>query len=731
MSKFDKIVKDKELLKEMDMNQILTIVHEKIIEEESKEKPNKKVLDDASEIIASGTVKRYIQFLINCQINNTKILEVDYQNLYLIVYILQAIYNYSETESPISDYDYDRLYSLLKSFGNEIVTTPVIGSKISHHQYLSLPGTLKKIYILDEEDRAANDSRKSLAEWVKSCEKIIYERSGKTIDFWEEEIYVFPKWDGVSITFEVNEHNELLRALTRGDTEANEAQDVTFVFAPIWERIKDKSMNGKAYGLKTEVMMRDDDLSVYNKKFGKNYKSTRSIVSSIINSDTTDGRENLLEVVGLRTSILNEDNTEQLQTLASNAFERPYIRCRVKDTKAIRNFAMSHKVIDGLHTDGAVLYLIDESLREILGRKDHKNQYEIAFKFNEDIAYSKIKNVEYNLTTFGRIFPKAIFEPVKMKGNTVQDASLGSIARSNELKLAKGDQVKILYEIVPYLVWDDEDPNCKRSGNKMIKPPTVCPECGDPLEINPKGTIITCINPECPCRKRGKILNYIQKMGISDFGEATVNDLYKHGLVKEIEDLYRLKDHYNELIQLPNYDTKTINRLINEVENKRSIPASVFMGSIGIECIGKTIFEKIFSTYTIDDLLEFSEDMRLSKLVIINGIGDLQAKKILEGIRDNRKMIRKLLDKYVTVSYDKPKTGKFTAVFHKIRSASITKVIEDYGGVVKDNLTRGTDFLIVPDNFAGPSSTSDKAKKYGVPIIEISKVPNYLTEMNL
>lgn len=718
---FKELCEDPTLLGNMEMNEALTIIKE-ALETES--------ISDVTTLMKAPSIQRYIQFLISKSVFEEQVSDGEYQNLYLIIYILQVIYTDGNEESPVSDYDYDRLYELMKGFGTELITTPIhSGSKIVHHKYRTLRGTLAKIYVLDEKDSAANKNRESLTEWVKRCESTIEEKTGKKINLWEEEIYVFPKWDGISVVFEFDEKNNLVRAITRGNTETNEGKDVTFVFAPIVSRIRDDGMNGKAYGLKTEVMVRAQDREIYNKRFGQDYKSTRSIANSIVNTDTLDGRENLLEVVRLRTSTLDEDGNENLQELASNAFERPYLRCRLKDVEAIRKFAYKHKQIDGLNTDGAVLYIIDEKIRKLLGRKNHKNQYEIAFKFNEDVAYTKLKRIAFSLTTFGRVFPTAEFEEVIMKGNTVKNVSLGSIARFNELKLRKGDTVKILYEIVPYLVMDDNDPNCKRTNNPIIVPPTNCPECGELLEMNANQTILTCINPECPCRKRRKILNYVKKMGIREIGESTVNDLFDADLVKTIPDLYKLRDHYNSLLQLDGYDVSSVNKIIAEIEAKREgIPAAIFMGSIGIESIGKKTFEKIFSKYTVEDLLEFSEDGLVSKL-IMPGIKDLQAEKILDGVAENRKLIKKLLKDYITISYPEEKKGKFIAVFHKIRSATLSKAMESLGGVVADNLTKETSFLIVPNGFGEESSsTSDKARRYGIPIVEFDNVIDYITK---
>ena len=713
------IKKDPTILKDMDMNSILTFLKENITKEN---------MEDISEIMKLPELQGYVQFLVYKKINNQQISDSEFQNLYLLIYILQSIYNYSGEDTGVSDYDYDRLYELMTNYGVDLVSTPLVGGKVAHHKYPSLRGTLKKIYTLTEEEEAENESRDSLVQWVESRERDYLIKTGRKIDLWNEEIYVFPKWDGVSVQFEFNEKNELGKALTRGNTETNEAQDITFIFTPIVHRIRDAKMTGRAYGLKTEVMMHDTDLETYNKKFHKDYKSTRSIISSIVNSDTLDGRENLLEVVRLRTAVLNEDGTEALQELASNVFERPFLRCRLKDTEAIRKFAYNHRNVGGLNCDGAVLYIIDPDIRKVLGRKDHKNQYEVAFKFNEEVGYSKITGITFNVSSFGRVFPVANFKPLHMKGNTVSNVSLGSMARFYKLGLRVGDTVKILYEIIPYLVFDPDDPKCKRSRNPVLQPPKVCPDCHETLEQD-SGGILTCINPDCDCRKKGKILNYVQKMEIANLGEGKIDALYKSGYLTRIEDLYRLKDHYDELIKLPGFDRTSISKIIDNVDKKRRVPAHVFMGSVGISSIGKKTFDKIFNVYSIEDLIEFAEDKRVSKLIAIDGIGELNAKKILDGIDENQKLIRHLLGKDIMVYYAKKNDAKFIAVFHKIRSVSVKDMIEKRGGVVEDGLTKRTNFLIVPEGFGESSSaTSDKARKYGIPIVEIQNVAEYIEE---
>ena len=712
------LIKNPDLMKDAEMNEILTAI---------KEGLNHADMKDVSKLMNHEVMKRYVQFMLARKLKNEKVIGPEKENLYDLIFILQTIYNNSGEDTGVSDYDYDRLYELLNNSGEELISSSIVNGKKGFHKYPSLRGTLMKIYVLDDNDKAANESRRSLEDFVNTSEKVLEDALGYHVNLWDEEIYVFPKWDGVSIEFEFNEKNELVRALTRGDTDTNEATIVTTTFLPLVDRVKDPNMDGFAYGLKTEVMVHDYDLDDYNEKYGTNFKSTRSIASSIINTESLDGRENLLEVVRLRTSTINEETGEEnLQKLATNAFERPYIKCRMKDTDMIRKFAYDHKNVDGLNCDGAVIYIVNEEYRKILGRKDNKNQYEIAFKFNEEVAYAKITGITFSLTPYGAIFPTANFEPQKMKGNTVQNVSLGSIARFESLHLAVGDTVKILYEIIPYLVYDKNDPKCKRSGNPPIKPPTKCPECGEEIDTDN----YKCTNPDCSCRLRGKILMYVQNVGIKGIGSATIDDLFKAGIVTSITDLYKLRKKYDEIIQLPGWDETSVMKLIMSVEKYgTTIPADIFMASIGIHSIGRKKFNKIFEVYTIEDLIEFAEDMHVSKLVNISGIAELNAVKILKGIKENTKLIRKLMDKYVKVVYTKDADAKFIAVFHKIRSEVITDMVKKYGGRVDDNLTKSTNFLIVPNGFGDQhSSTSDKARKYEVPIVEIDQVEKYLEE---
>ena len=263
------------------------------------------------------------------------------------------------------------------------------------------------------------------------------------------------------------------------------------------------------------------------------------------------------------------------------------------------------------------------------------------------------------------------------------------------------------------------------------------PVCDSLSQQKPKGknmTILSCTNPNCPCRIRGKIINYLKKLGVKNIGEETVYSLSRCGFLNDITDLYKLKKHYNELIELPGYDTISVQTIINEIDRCRRISAPTFMGAIGIESIGKMTFGKVLEKFTIEDLLEFSEDgyLQISKLISVRGIKETQAKKILTGVHENRKLIRKLVENCLDIYYPDPEKedGKFTAVFHKFRSDSLAELILSYGGVIKDNLSRKTNMLIVPNGFRDEDTSKlKKAREWGVPILERNEVEPRLKQV--
>jgi DNA ligase len=652
----------------------------------------------------------------------------------IILKLCNYIYNNTGYDTGISDSEYDELLSYYNSISNDesIITEKVNSNSTRNHRYKSLRGTLDKIYKITEEDIIKNKSQKTLDDWVKQTERRYKQITGDDIDLYNEEVIVMPKFDGVSCIFECDEYGNLQHALTRGDTERNIAQDITNIFK---NSFKSLLVTEKyEYGLKTEIMIKNDKLKEYNERYGKDYKNTRSLVSAILNSDNfSEDDVEYLVVVPLRYSYMKDNGEESEQELAMEVFQYPFERCLLKETEKIHEFAFNHKNVFGqFRCDGCVIQLTNPKLQKILGRENERQKYEVAFKYTEEKAYSKVIDIEFTTGLFGKINPVVIFEPVKMKGNDIQRASLGSYSRFLDLGLAKGDIIKVLYDIIPYATYDDSDCNCTRSGNHHIKAPVKCEECGECLEVSNDNTTLQCVNPFCKCRIRGKIINYCIKMGIQSISYATVETLFSKGVLTSIEDLYKIEDKKDEIIKIPGFGINKVNNMISEINDNKEVTTSRLLGSIGIDGISTKKFETLLSYLSIDEVIEFSINGNENIFNSIPGIKSKTSQKIIEGIKNNIDLIREL-QKILTIKEEDKKKYNYKLYFTKTRldgsykDNMLQKLIENTGGLVSDYFNKDIDVLVVPSTNT-MSAKVEKAGKYEIPIVLKDDLEKYIND---
>ena len=659
---------------------------------------------------------------------------VDDMSMNMIKYILKicnSIYNHTNYSTGLTDSEYDLLVSHYNMVtGKDIITESELSKdNTSNHSYKSLRGTIDKIYKITDEDVIKNKSQSSIDDWINRIQNRYNDITGKNINLLEEEVYIMPKFDGVSCIFECDGNGNVVKALTRGDTERNIAQDITSMFRDVFV-----SHNyDKPHGVKTEIMMTDENLEKYNKDHNTNFKNTRSIVSGILNKKNPDIEDiEYLTIVPLRYSYF-DNGEESLQFIPKESLQYPHMNCKLKEFDKIHEFAFSHKtVLPGLRCDGCVIILTNPELQKILGRENDKNKYEVAFKYTEEVAYSKVKDIKFSAGLFGRLVPVVEFKEVTLKGNTISKASLGSYKRFKELELCKGDVVKIAYDIVPYVDYCESNPSCSRSGKEPIEAPTSCPDCGSTLEIeednNDELSILRCNNPNCPCRLKGKILNYCIKMDIGNISYNTINDLYEAGYLSTIADLYSLKDNRDNIMKLDGYSELRIDNILDEIDNHMEADLPTLLGSIGIEGVSVKKFTSILEYITLEEVLKYSEEENINVFVVIPGIKEKTAQKLIDGINSNRKLIEFLLN-IISIKKTKSSKGEFTVCFTKVREddePGLKEFIEEAGGVIDNNsFTKKTDILVIP--YEGVvSSKINKAVKLNIPIVTIDKLKDYI-----
>lgn len=630
----------------------------------------------------------------------------------LMVQILQEIYNNSEgIDPPVSDEVYDNLYEINRQINNEEIVGASKGSsnkdrKTYAHKYPDLRGTLDKVHYIMVDEKNGN-KRKSLEEWINACDN----KLGRKMTNSETKALMMPKWDGISGIFECDENGKALRVLKRGDTVNNEAEEMPGLKGVDMSYV-DLFHDG-AFGVKTEIIMSRDNFKDYCKKYGE-FKSPRSAVSSIINSDDHDIEK--IKYLSIMPLQIQSYKTKEIRVsdYMENECEHEIINLKSSMPVLRKKMNKIHDITDekyGYDTDGIVIRLLDTNIQEKLGREDNRiNKFEIAYKFPPLQKKTKLLDVFMSVGILGAITPVAKVDPVKLRGNKITNISLGSIDRFESLNLNKGDEVIVKYEVIPYL---DVDDTCKKGKGEKFETPKTCPYCGEPLAKQP---ILKCINNNCESRTIGKIMNYVSKMAISDISIGTITTLYKVGYLKSIKDLYYLKNHKREIAALNGFGEKSINKIIDGINKRNKVYDYELIGSLGIPDVGRKIFKKILKVYTLDELLKICNKENVSKLTNIQGIKEKTARKIIEGIILNEELIS-FLRTVVTIDKDDRKYS-IKVAFTKVRDPEFSAYLEDNGVLVMDSYSKAVDMLIVP-SLSTHSNKVDKAKKDGKDILAI------------
>ena len=685
----------------------LESIHKELLDNDS----NVEVLN----ILKEMNLERIVRYYINIPTNQLD--DLDVFTIKKIVEITQYLYNNGDSETPITDEDYDKLYELLLHFNvGEFVGASVPNKKKKrNHKYTNLRGTIGKVHFVYNEEKG-NDKRKSIEDFINSIES----KLGRPMNKQEAIVRLQPKWDGVSTIFEI-ENSMIQHALLRGDVGKNEAIDISELFKGIRFDICNEESN---HGIKTEVMMSTHNFNRLVTDHGDK-KSPRSATTSILNSDDMDQQfVQYLTIMPLRYEV-NGEVKMCYQTIDGEILDSLASLNDLDDLKE-KMYKIKEKTDKlGLPTDGVVIVCMHTEIQKLMGRDEAAgiNKYEKAYKFPPEQKKSILKSVEFTVGNLGNITPVAKIEPVKLRGNTIKSISLGSVDRFKSLNLAIGDEVVIKYEIIPYL---DVDETCESSGNLLIEPPSECPFCGMKLVEDP---LLKCDNPNCRSRIIGKILNYVTKMRISNLDVGTITTLFNKNILLGIHSLYKLEDHKKEIIEMDGFGKKSFKNMIDGINSRRKVYDYELFGSIGIPNIGERMFKKIFAAIGLGEIMDFvmTDDPEhvheigpelINKISKINGMGKKTAMMTIDGLFDNRYLLRTLLKEVHIESntrvYDKK------VCFSKVRDKDFESYLDANNVLVLDSLKNDCDLLIVPD-LNESSSKIDKAKKKGILVVSLDE----------
>ncbi|HEY8343500.1 MAG TPA: NAD-dependent DNA ligase LigA, partial [Calditerricola sp.] len=376
--------------------------------------------------------------------------------------------------------------------------------------------------------------------------------------------------------------------------------------------------------------------------------------------------------------------------------------------------------------DGLVIKVDRFDQQERLGATAKSPRWAIAYKFPAEEAVTVLEDIEVSVGRTGVVTPTAILRPVQLAGTTVKRASLHNedIIREKGIRLGDHVVVRKAGDIIPEVVAVLAE---RRTGSERpFSMPTHCPACGSALVRFEGEVALRCVNPSCPAQIVEGLIHFASRdaMNIEGLGERVCQQLFDHGLVRNVADLYFLDR--DELHRLERMGPKSADNLLAAIERSKANSLERLVYGLGIRFIGAKAAKTLAQHFgTLDRLMAATSD----ELLTVPEIGPKMADSVVTYFA--RPEVRAVIDRLkaagVNTVYKGPspsaqaaspfagKTVVLTGTLASMARKEAQERIEALGGKVASSVSKKTDLVIAGEN-AG--SKLAKARELGIPVID-------------
>lgn len=636
----------------------------------------------------------------------------------LVDYLNKTAHAYYVLDNPIiSDKEWDALYNQLLAMEKE--TGTVLPDSPTHRvggEPLADFQKHRHITRLWSMDKA--QSEEELSAWFDRTEKL-----------WAQDGTLPPlsygveyKLDGLTLNL-TYENGVLTEAATRGNGEVGEA------ILPQARTIQDVPLTIPWKGrieVQGECIMRLSALEAYNKTAQEPLKNARNAAAGALrNLDPAVTASRKLSAffyqVGTIENPPYDDQVGMVRFIREQGFPVcPYFEVahsREAALRLIREIEQARPALDFL-IDGAVVKVMDQRTRNMMGYTDKFPRWAVAYKFAAEESTATLEKVTWELGRTGKLTPLAHVSPVDFAGVTVKKATLNNLGDIQRKKLTLGCTVWIRRsnDVIPEIMGCVED----GTGGEPILAPTQCPACGG--ELTWRGAHLYCLNREsCRPQAVARLAHFASRdaMDITGFSEKTADLLYDRLNVRDPADLYHLTAE--QLQALDGFQDKRAQNLADALEASKHCPLSRFLLAIGIPNIGRRTARDLSAAF---GTLEKVRTATMDALLAIDEIGEIVAQSVLDffSFPENQRLIDRLLAAGVSPqSEQRSEGGAFagltlvvTGTLPTFSRQEAEAFIRDNGGTAAGSVSRKTSYVVAGES-AGSKLT--KAQALGIPVI--------------
>ncbi len=617
-----------------------------------------------------------------------------------------------EDREIMSNYEYDKLYDELlgleQESGMTLASSPTIN--VGYEVLSELPKERHERPMLSL-DKTKEVSK--LKEFLGDQEAVLS---------W--------KLDGLTIVLTYRD-GTLQKAVTRGNGEVGE---VITNNAKVFQNLPLHIAYQGELVLRGEAVIRYEDFEKINAEIedvDAKYKNPRNLCSGSVrqlsNEVTAKRNVRFFAFSLVRADGVDFENSreQQFAWLSEQGFEVVEHHMVTSETIESEVEWFAHKVTENAFpSDGLVLVYDDIAYGQSLGTTAKFPRDSFAFKWEDEIRETILKEIEWSPSRTGLINPVAIFEPVELEGTTVSRASVHNISIMEELELGIGDTVQVYKAnmIIPQIA-----ANLTRSGS--CKVPEHCPVCGGRTRISMENDTKTlyCTNPLCQAKQVKSFALFVSRdaLNIEGLSEATLEKFIDRGFIKDFTDIFHLNRYADEIKSMEGFGEKSYTNLQKSIESARETTLPRLLYSLGIANIGLANAKVICKALGND--AQKLPNASAEELSAVSGVGEVIAQAYVDYFAEelHRELYQKLLEEVeipqeeneVQEQVFEGKNFVITgSVHHFANRGEVKELIERKGGKVTGSVTSKTNYLINNDT-ESTSSKNKKARELGIPII--------------
>ena len=413
-----------------------------------------------------------------------------------------------------------------------------------------------------------------------------------------------------------------------------------------------------------------------------------------------------------------------LQQFGFAVGERHFVCDSIQEVQAVYEQINAERPQLSVEIDGMVIKVNSLKQQQQLGFLSREPRWATAYKFPAVAALTTVENIDWQVGRTGTLTPVARLNPVAVGGVTVSNVTLHNIGEIHRLDVRIGDTVSVYRsgDVIPKVekVW----PEFRPVDATEVELPSQCPVCESPV-VMPEGEALARCSGGlyCAAQRIEAIRHFVSRkaLDIEGLGDRWVESLLHLDLLKDVADIYHLHEHREKLLTIEKMGEKSVQNLIDSIENSKKTTLAAFIYALGIRGVGETTARMLANTFQTLDALRVADIEALKKTP---DVGDITAEWIVDFFQAPHNL--EVLDRLLAagIHWDAPvapsrqplngESWVVTGTLSTMGRDEATQLLQALGARVSGSVSSKTKCVVAGEK-AG--SKLDKAEKLGIAVI--------------